>query len=591
VRPAGGMGTAMSFLALALARIGHSVEILLGFDAPNSIEPHWQTAYDDAGIELRRAPPSPETVEPWHFESPHSTALGLREGGADVVIAHDFGAPIHNALRLRQAGVAFENTLFVVFCHGTRRYIVDLSPTVGLKDLRQVLAVGILEQASVELADVVVSPSAYLLDWMRERGWRLPQRSFVIPYFTRSSAIGEPPPTRPSQGERLERLAFFGRVDERKGLKIFAAALNALEPELLDGLELEFLGKTTGTWTRERAEGLLSDRTRRALHSVGLETELDQPEALARLSRPGTLAVMPTLHENSPNTVYECLEHGIPFAASAVGGIPELIADEDRRRVLFEPTARGVAEALRPILAAGIVPGPARAAFRADDSARRWAEVVSLAPAPAVKPGRTRLDVVVSRSRKRPREDAEGAGTAPAVLFLDEDDVPDPELVQSLVQAQAASGAAAVTCGLRLVDDDRAALHFFSGEPGGLGALANGFGTPVLLRRDALAGPRGAWPAGRDPDWPLLAELAMSGAQVVSIPLPLVTRHVRPGAVEDDPGDALLAIERLEGGLPRPLRLTARLAAGLAAGPPAPQAEEQLVARARRVVRRLASRR
>ena len=73
------------------------------------------------------------------------------------------------------------------------------------------------------------------------------------------------------------------------------------------------------------------------------ETKLDQHEALARLSERGTLAVMPSLEDNSPNTVYECLERSIPFMASNVGGIPELVAPEDRPRVLFEPTAEGVA--------------------------------------------------------------------------------------------------------------------------------------------------------------------------------------------------------------------------------------------------------
>ena len=50
---------------------------------------------------------------------------------------------------------------------------------------------------------------------------------------------------------------------------------------------------------------------------------------------------MPSLQENSPNTVYECLEQGIPFIASNVGGVPELIAPDDHARVLFEPTRRG----------------------------------------------------------------------------------------------------------------------------------------------------------------------------------------------------------------------------------------------------------
>ena len=52
-RPAGGMGTATTFLALALARLGHSVEILLGKHDPRSVEPHWADVYREAGIVQR----------------------------------------------------------------------------------------------------------------------------------------------------------------------------------------------------------------------------------------------------------------------------------------------------------------------------------------------------------------------------------------------------------------------------------------------------------------------------------------------------------------------------------------------------------
>src|SRR5262245_39639662 len=258
--PVGGMGTATTFLALALARAGNLVEILLGKHEPAAIDPHWANVYASAAIPIR-ATPRDETVEPWPFLHAHQVAAGLREDPPDVVIAHDFGAPAYTALRMRQAGVAFDETLFVVFCHGPRRWIADRSSTLALGDLTAVLGVTVLEQAALALADVVVSPSAYLLDWMRKRGWHLPERTLVIPYFTESAATGQvdrdggrSPGTGP-----VRRLVFFGRVDEKKGLTIFMAALNALGPELLRGLDVEFLGKTTQTWTRARIEAMFSD--------------------------------------------------------------------------------------------------------------------------------------------------------------------------------------------------------------------------------------------------------------------------------------------------------------------------------------------
>jgi glycosyltransferase involved in cell wall biosynthesis len=535
--PVGGMGTATTHLALALARAGHSVDILLGWQDASLLDSYWRGVYEGAGVEVRSAPPSGEKVDSWHFGVMRNVELALRADPPDVVVAHDFYAPAYSALRLRQAGLAFSDCLFVVFCHGTRRYVADTSRQLYVKDLRTLLSVGMLERASVELADAVVSPSAYLVDWMRGEGWRLPEQTHVIPYVTRSGAEGGQHP-RAHLADRVERLAFFGRLDEKKGLREFAAGLNALEPELLGRVELELLGKPTATWPVERVAALFSEQTTRALRALTFETDLDQHEALARLKRPGTVAVMPSLLDNSPNTVYECLELGVPFLASDVGGVHELIAPADRERVLFEPTASGVEAALRRVLAGGA--RPAAPSFDAATSIRRWTEVLRLPP-----------------SARRPA----GTSEEPFALLIDDADVPDDDLVPTLERAQAASGADVVTCAVRLPDG----VRFFAGDPGGLGVLGNDYGTVALIRRSLLDEPTGARPSEHDPRWPLLAGLAAAGAEIVSIPVPLVTSQRRPGTIEEHPADALLAVKELERSLPPAAAGLARLAAGLAA--------------------------
>ena len=118
------------------------------------------------------------------------------------MISHEYGAPAYTALRLRQLGTAFGETLFVVFCHGTRRWVKEMNRNERVSS--DVLALSRLEQAGVELADIAVSPSAYLVGWMREQGWKMPEATHVIPLLTRSSATGEPPPEPiEDDGERV----------------------------------------------------------------------------------------------------------------------------------------------------------------------------------------------------------------------------------------------------------------------------------------------------------------------------------------------------------------------------------------------------
>ena len=60
------------------------------------------------------------------------------------------------------------------------------------------------------------------------------------------------------------------------------------------------------------------------------------------LAVPGRVAILPSLMDNSPYTVMECLVTAIPFLASKVGGVTELIHPEDADRVLVELTSKAL---------------------------------------------------------------------------------------------------------------------------------------------------------------------------------------------------------------------------------------------------------
>ena len=533
----GGLGTATTFLAAALGRMGHRVELLYtGEPGDVALDPDWAALYASARVELGMLERGNERTEPAFFARGRDVERALTAASPDVVVVQDLAAPAYVAMRLRQLGLGFGSTLFVVYCHGTRQWITDVARKPRV--LSGALAVGVLEQACVELADVVVSPSAYLLAWMDAQGWNLPDDTRVIPYLTRSAASGEPQP-EPVAARRIERITFFGRLEERKGIRPFAAGLDAVS-DVLTGLELEFLGGPTTPWSPERVAQLLSEETRAALRSVSFETALDQRAALARLRRPGTLAVMPSLEDNSPNAVYECIEGGIPFVASRAGGTAELVAHEDRDRVLFAPTAEGVASALRGALTADAFP-PARFAFAPDAALHAWAGVVA-------KP-----------VRSAPANEPAQLGGSEWVVLHDGVEAVDDDAVDVLVRAQAASGADIVTCGITL---GSGLQHYFLGDPGGLGLVSNAYGTVALARR-AVLGEQDA--IVHEPCWPVLARAVLSGASVVSVPRPLVQSRRPPANVATDPSDALEVLREFEQRLPRETRKLARLAAGLAA--------------------------
>jgi glycosyltransferase involved in cell wall biosynthesis len=559
----GGLGTATTFLALALGRLGHDVDILNFGDLTGEPppDPEWLRLYDEAGVPIRFLEPHPVPVTPSYFGRMRAIETALLADPPDVVVVQDLGAPGYVAIRLRQLGLAFENTSFVVYCHGSRQWITNMARKVRV--LPGALAITVLEQACVELADAVVSPSAYMVEWMRAHGWDLPAETHVIPLITRTAATGEALPERQAmQNGGVHRLVFFGRLEERKGIRAFVAGLNELPPGLLRDVEVEFLGRATTEVTPATVDALLSETTKSSLRRLTFSNDLDQHEALARLSQPGTLAVMPSTEDNSPAVLYECLERGIPFIAGDLGGGPELIAEEDRARVLFNPTPSGVRNALERALTNGSALRPARPAFDGGQSVQRWAEIVEATPR---RPPAGQLPQI-------------GDGEVDWVVVAREDCAPSDQTVETLARAQAASGAEIVTCGMTL---DGTEL-LFPGDAGGPGVLANGYGTVALIRRSLLADSRPSSAGSKDPMWPLLARLALRGAPIVSVPRPLVQGGFPPGSVDESPGDALAVVDEFERALPGPFRSLAELAAGLAA-----EAEERLPTRRLRLVRRI----
>src|SRR5439155_24696739 len=139
-------------------------------------------------------------------------------------------------------------------CHSPGRVLTEFAQKVP--DTLERFGEDVTERASIELADALVSPTGWLLDWLRTHAWPVPESAQVIPYVRQSAALDEPPEPAPT-GQRVGRLAFFGQLREGKGIRLFVDALGSLEPDLLEGVEVLFLGSARGRWAGERVAAAL----------------------------------------------------------------------------------------------------------------------------------------------------------------------------------------------------------------------------------------------------------------------------------------------------------------------------------------------
>jgi len=349
----GGIGTSMTGLAETLAADGLRVTVLYtgGAWADGANLRTWRKHYAQRGIWL----------DALAIDDLKSIAGPLRERGFgmpwlvhrylsarrfDVIHFNDCCGDGHLALAAKKLGLAFHDSLLVVALHSPSRWVLELNGMLPTSLL--LAAYNHAEQLSVACADVLWSPSRYLLDWASSRGFELPRQTFIQQYVMPGMARAE---TR-SDGVPTE-IVFFGRLEERKGLRLFCNAVHLLRDELAQrGITVTFLGKTSmcaGTPSLD----YIARRAAAWKFPMRTLTDLGQPEALRFLREGRKLAVMPSPFDNSPCTVYEALEHGIPFLAARTGGIPELIDEADRDRVLFAYTTESLCVALRNALEHG----------------------------------------------------------------------------------------------------------------------------------------------------------------------------------------------------------------------------------------------
>ncbi|MDR9371106.1 glycosyltransferase, partial [Conexibacter sp. JD483] len=426
----GGIGTASTALAEALARAGHEVTFLFsGWQERTAAEANerWRDHCARRGLTLEfLREPGVVTVGTPHLvvSAAYEVDRWLRRRAQpfDVVHAPENMGQSAYAQLAKAHGAAHAGTTFVVGTHGPTRWAAEANRVALTREEFHVNDA--LERIAVERADVLLGPSRYLHDYMRQRGWRLPRRVHVQPYATpaavRPESFSVPPavrarsaagasastPGEPAGGDDAlpRELVFFGRLETRKGVVTLCDALDLLAADASPArFEVTFLGPVAEV-LGQAADAYIAQRAARWPWSWRIVSDLDQRGAAELLSRPGVLAVMPSTVDNAPNTVSEAVALAIPIAAGRSGGTGELVAATDRDAHMFgddsgallplplgEPTApadpRPLAELLRRRLATVVErPQPPFAPAAVEAAYDRWHRAVARANDAAAAP-------------------------------------------------------------------------------------------------------------------------------------------------------------------------------------------------------------
>ena len=368
----GGIGTSMTGLAETLAAEGLSVTVLYTGNVwtPDVSIGQWRPRYRELGIELvaldfdqMRSIAGP--VRDCGFAAPFLVYQFLSSRHFDVVHFNDCCGDGSLSLVAKRVGLAFGDSLFVTALHSPSEWVLEHNQT--LPTSLMLSAYSYSERLSVSSTDVLWCPSRYLLNWVEDRGFELPTHTYVQQYCLpplrfRSAEDGRVEDPVPAFGPTPppREIVFFGRLEERKGLRAFCSVLHLLNDDLTArNVSVTFLGKA------QQCAGIdsldyIARQSSKWRFQTRIITDLGQPEALAYLSGGSKLAVMPAPVDNSPCTVYEALSLGVPFLASRAGGTEELVDPADRDHVLFDYSVTSLRDALsRAIHEGGWVARPA----------------------------------------------------------------------------------------------------------------------------------------------------------------------------------------------------------------------------------------
>jgi O-antigen biosynthesis protein len=605
----GGIGTATSNLALLLAVNGHSVlQFYVGHTPLDTRDP-WAAYYKAANVGVMHFPGSRARISPFWMKQSVEIYEQLRGQNFDLIIFQDWMALGHACMVAKRTGLAFDRTVLAVITHSSTAWMLEANRS--FPQTPEHLALMHMERQAIELSDAVVSPSRYLVEWMKQAEWKLPDRTNVIPLFLEGAELlGAkllPATTIRRRIENPSHLVFFGRFEERKGINIFLSALASEELRPFR-FKLTFLGRPA-TRSSEDIIALLTEHRPDLLVDLDIKPNLSSDEAQSFLSQTDCIPVIPSLIDNSPCVIYEALKLGLPFVAAASGGIPELINAEDREQFLFAPTKSALARKLQEVLSSNSW-GVPRPAYSQHDVGQRWLRWVEDAPEklpitrPYVSNGAVDVTVVITHferprlaeqnlralgmqtdrrfnvvlvddgskseaalafldraargiagiSIKVVRQSNKYLGAArnaglrhaetPFVIFLDDDNIAFPNMIEVFRGAAYASGADIVTCQMQFFHEATAEpdpQELICGErwayPGGpmaLGVLENCFGDATAIYKRGLFEHVGCFHEIMGvtyEDWQLHLRACLEGLSLLSLPIPLFWYRVTPGSM------------------------------------------------------------
>lgn len=374
ISPSGGIGAAFLELARTLKSNGIAVDILYCSPAhfgKSGFEDLLRTAVVDICDDIHLLDPGRYTTPDF---TPNKISYAIykwleeRDGIYSFLHFHDYKGLAYYSVLARDQLLGLLFTKILIQVHGPTRWA--LQANARFFSHAEQIRFDFMEKRASELCDQIVAPSQYILDWIN-------QNEFAELDHSKCRVIKNCLPTisnveTPSLiGGSIKNIVFFGRHEQRKGLRIFCQALKIVEEQIASNeINVVFLGGL-GNVNDMPSLIYLDEQSRSWGFDFELKTNLLRDDALAYMKNLASpLVCICSPFENSPYAVAEVMHLGIPLISSNEGGGAELF-DDPLYPGLIDMNPKVLAATIAHFIKFGPPPNP-KSHETAEEIAEQW---------------------------------------------------------------------------------------------------------------------------------------------------------------------------------------------------------------------------
>lgn len=263
----------------------------------------------------------------------------------DVILFPDSGFDGYYCLKCRKSMPCFEKSLIGIICTGSTQWINEhqMDPIGYYNAIKSDF-----ERASMGLADFVISPYHYLITWMEERKWIIPDTKIVLPPVFYSDDKWNFHLNQAIPIDYIDEIVFAGDIYNQSDFSVVIAGLELFPKSLFGSTNITILGNFSQEQINTiKEKNRLESLQLNQLRIIDTKTPT---EAIEYLTGNNQLVVITQITDLFPHIMYTCVQKTIPYICMNSGGLKELIHPKDHDWALFHPRPQSLVNRIQFVM-------------------------------------------------------------------------------------------------------------------------------------------------------------------------------------------------------------------------------------------------